>query len=72
MAKFGITEIVPVIEVSSYATCELVITPYHIKFPPTAVMENKNNSTLLSLELLAHREEDTVRTGFPYDCKIFT
>ena len=63
---------VPVIEVSRNATSELVISPSHFKFSETAVMENKNNSTLLSLELLADREDDSMRTGFQYDCKIFT
>ena len=63
---------VPVTEVSRNATSELVITPSHFKFSETAVMENKNNSTLLSLELLADREYDSMRTGFQYDCKLFT
>ena len=64
--------IVPVTEVSRNATSELVITPSHFKFSETAAMENKNNSTLLSLELLADRDDDSMRTGFQYDCKIFT
>ena len=63
---------VPVTEVSRNATSELVVTPSHFKFSETAVIENKNSSTLLSLELLADREEDSMRTGFQYDCKIFT
>ena len=63
---------VPVTEVSSNATSELVITRSHFKFSETAALENNNNSTLLSLELLAHRQDDSMRTGFPYHCKIFT
>ena len=64
--------VVPVTEeVSRNASSELVIIPSHFKFSKGAVMENKNNSTLLSLELLAYREEDSMRTGFQYDCKIF-
>ena len=63
---------VPVTEVSRNATSELVITPSHFKFSEIAAMENKNNSTLLSLELLADLEDDSMRTGFQYDCKIFT
>ena len=63
---------VPVTDVSRNTMSELVITPSHFKFSATAVMENKNNSTLLSLELLADREDDSMRTGFQYDCKIFT
>ena len=63
--------IVPVTEVSSNASSELVITPSYFKFSETAVMENNINSTLLSLELLVDREEDSMRTGFQYDCKLF-
>ena len=63
---------VPVAGVSSNAKSELVITRSHFKLSATAAMENKNYSTLLSLELLADREEDSMRTGFQYDCKIFT
>ena len=55
---------VPVTEVSSNATSELVITRSHFKISATAVMENKNHSTLLSLEQLADREDDSMRTGF--------
>ena len=64
--------VVPVTEVSRNATSELVITPSHFKFSEIAVIENKNNSTLLSLELLADREDDSMRAEFQYDCKIFT
>ena len=63
---------VPVAEVSRNATSELVITPSHFKFFKAVVIENKNNSALLSLELLADCEEHSMRTGFQYDCKIFT
>ena len=55
---------VPVTEVSSNASSELVITPSYFKFSETAVMENNINSTLLSLEWLVDREEDSMRTGF--------
>ena len=48
---------------------ELVITPSYFKFYESAVMENNINSTLLSLELLVEREEDSMRTAFQYDCK---
>ena len=63
---------VPVTVVSRNATSELVITHSHFKFSETAVMENMNNSASLSLELLADREDDSMRAGFQYDCKIFT
>ena len=62
---------VSVTEVSSNTTSELVITPSYFKFSETAVMENNINSTLFSLELLADRDEDSMRTGFQYDCKLF-
>ena len=62
---------VPVTEVSSNASPELVITPSDFKFSETAMIENNINSTLLSLELLVDREEDSMRTGFQYDCKLF-
>ena len=62
---------VTVTEVSRNATSELVITPSYLKHSETVAMENMN-STLLSLELLTDREDDSMRTGFQYDCKIFT
>ena len=62
---------VSVTEVSSNTTSELVITTSYFKFSATAVMVNNINSTLLSLELLVDREEDSMRTGFQYDCKLF-
>ena len=34
-------------------------------------MENDINSTLLSQELLVDREDDSMRAGFQYDCKLF-
>ena len=64
--------IVPVTDVSRNATSELVITRSHFKFSATAVIENKKNSALLSLELLADCEDDLMRTEFQYDCKIFS
>ena len=63
---------IPVKHVSINATSELVITRSRFKFSATAVIENKNNSTLLSLEFLADREDDSMRTEFQYDYKIFS
>ena len=66
--------IVPIAEVSRSAASgsALVITHSHFKFSVIAVGKNPNNAALLLPPSCEEDYSQTRKTGFQYDCKLFT